>query len=912
MTLVDLLDEWRTDPQFARNVAAWRTLPARPARTVDFPLELHPQLADALRLRGITQLYTHQGSAWRALQAGQHLVVVTGTASGKTLCYNAPVLDAILRAPDTRALYLFPTKALAQDQADELRQLWRKLGETRGDGGNKGEPFRRAFPNLPADYVATYDGDTPTAKRLPIRNQARVVITNPDMLHTGILPHHTLWATFFRHLRFVVIDELHALRGVFGSHVANVLRRLRRVAQFYGVSPQFVMASATIANPVELAQRMIESSVTLIADDGAPRGEKHFVIYNPPIIAPELGLRRSAMLEAVRLSAQLLDQDTQTIVFARSRQSVELVLSYLQQSLRTSQSPIPNPPSRIPTSNFQPSTFKLQSSTSNLQSPITNYQSLRAYRGGYLPTIRREIERGLRDGNVRGVVATNALELGIDIGRMSASVMVGYPGTVAATWQQAGRAGRTSETSLALLVVSSAPIDQYLAHQPAWFFGRSPEHGLINPDNLIILLHHLRCAAFELPFQKNEAFGNIAGARVKEFLDFLSAEGVVHESNEKYFWLASKYPADGVSLRSASPEQIVIQMVDETPQFQIPNSKSQLATRNPQLPITNYPSLGTIDLHSAYWMLHPQAIYMHEGQAYFVDALDLEQKIARVRPVNVDYYTEATQEVTITLSEQVADADVCGGHKAYGEVKVTSQVTGFRKIKLFTHENLGVGEVTLPPTELLTMGYWLSLNDETVERLREMGLWRNDANDYGAQWREIRERVRERDGYRCQMCGVKEETSPHHVHHKIPFRQFANAHQANQLSNLITLCPSCHHKAETAVRMRSGLAGLAFVLGHIAPLLLMCDRRDVGVQSDPKSPLTDGRPTIVIYDQAPAGIGLSERLYELHDDLLARAHELIASCDCADGCPSCVGPAGESGEGGKQETRALLEVLSEN
>ena len=903
MALVELLDEWRDDPPFAQNVAAWKRLPARPARAAPFPADLHPLLAQALRQRGISELYTHQHSAWNAARAARHLVVVTATASGKTLCYNLPVLNNLLREPAARALYLFPTKALAQDQADELRQLvagWIDLpgvhAKREARTGGTPAPLKKrptrgsssvpvGLPQLGAsDPVATYDGDTPADVRPGIRAQARVLITNPDMLHTGILPHHTRWVPFFENLRYIVIDELHTLRGVFGSHVANVIRRLKRIAAFYGSTPQFILASATIANPVELAEHMVEEPVTLIDDDGAPRGAKHFIIYNPPLVNQELGLRRSAVLEAVRLGNQLLNHDAQTIIFARSRQTVELIYSYLRQSR-----PLDG---------------------------LAGGAALRSYRGGYLPSVRREIERGLREGAVRGVVATNALELGVDIGQMAASVMVGYPGNVAATWQQAGRAGRTTATSLALLVTSAAPIDQYLAHHPSWFFGRSPEHGLVNPDNLIILTHHLRCAAFELPFQKNEAFGRVEGARVKEFLDFLSAEGVLHASNEKYFWMSEKYPAESVSLRSASPDTIVIQSaplgnVGRASGSGLPAGTAGSGEYGEDSGTADPPvALGEVDVHSAYWMLHPEAIYLHEGQSYFVDALDLEQKVARAHRVNVDYYTEARSEATLELLEKQGEAPATGGTKAYGEVKVTSQVVGYRKIKLFTHENLGMGAVDLPPTELLTTGYWLTVSDETVEQLRAQGMWRGDPNAYGPNWQEARRGARERDGYRCQVCRAPEEGVEHHVHHKAPFRQFPSYHKANRLENLVTLCPTCHSRVETAVRVRSGLAGLSFALGRLAPLFLMCDWRDLGVHSDPRSPLSDGKPAIVIYDQAPAGIGLSERLFELHAELLARALELISACDCADGCPSCVGPAAESGEGGKPQTLALLNLLS--
>jgi len=850
MSLSTLLSAWRADPNIASNIAAWRTLPTRPAQFAPFPDDLHPALVDALRARGIGALYTHQATAWQRAQAGQHPVVVTGTASGKTLCYNLPVLDRLLRHPKTRALYIFPTKALAQDQKDALRQLIVALEE---------EPTIR---------IATYDGDTPAQARPAIRATARLVISNPDMLHTGVLPHHTLWADFLRHLQFVVIDEMHAYRGVFGSHVANVLRRLKRIARFYGSSPQFILTSATIANPIELAEQLIEEPVALVDDDGAARGARHFLIYNPPVVNRDLGLRRSALLESVRLAGDLLQHGVQTIVFARARRTVELILSYLRRGLAGGEGQI------------------------------------RGYRSGYLPRQRREIERGLREGRVRAAVATNALELGIDIGGMGAAVLAGYPGTIAGTWQQAGRAGRQKEASLAALVTSANPLDQFLARHPDYFFERSPEQALINPDNLLILLGHLRCAAFELPFRVGESFGRVEGARVAEFLQFLQEAGVLHQSGDKYFWMADQYPAEDVSLRSASPEAVVLQARDGD----------------------EWTTIGQVDHASAHWMVHPGAVYLHEGQVYLVDELDLTQHIARLRAADVDYYTEPRSETTVRLLGKLDEVEAHGATKAHGEITVTSQVIGFGKVKWFTHEQLGTGEVSLPPTELQTTGYWLALTEDTVARLRDQGLWTNDPNDYGPNWLAQRDRARERDGYRCQNCGASEQGGAlmvrqahhdglskgrvHHVHHKIPFRAFVSYQQANQLSNLVTLCPRCHRRAELAVRMRSGLAGLAFALGHLAPLFLMCDARDLGVHSDPQSPLADGRPTVVIYDQVPAGIGFSQRLFELHDELMSHAYELVAACECADGCPSCVGPAGEDGLGGKRETLALLEALS--
>jgi DEAD/DEAH box helicase domain-containing protein len=826
-----LISDWNRDSSIAPNIAARKTIPARTAQTAPFPSDLNPALVETLRARGIESLYTHQAMAWQHIHEGHHIVVVTGTASGKTLCYNLPVLNRLLRDEQARALYLFPTKALAQDQVANLTEDGRRMTE-------KISPSSVFRP----PSISTYDGDTPQHLRATIRQQARIIVSNPDMVHTGILPHHTIWAEFFRHLQFIVIDEMHAYRGVFGSHVANVIRRLKRIAKFYGAAPQFILTSATLANPTDLAERLIEEQVTLIDDDGAAKGEKHFVIYNPPVVDPKLGLRRSAMIESVRLAQVLLQHNVQTIVFARARRTVELMLKYLG-----------------------------------------NATAIRGYRSGYLPSERRAIEKGLRDGTVRAVVATNALELGIDIGGMGAAILVGYPGTIAATWQQAGRAGRGVDASLAVLVASADPLDQFLARHPDYVFGRSPESALINPDNLLILLAHLRCAAFELPFRQGENFGRVDAARVAEFLQFLVESGVVHQSGDKYFWMSDQYPADAISLRSASAETITLQTEDAT--------------------------IGLVDRESADWMVHPEAIYLHEGQSFIVSELDLEHHVARLVPTDADYYTEPRRETQVQLLAELARAKVRGATKAYGEIAVTTQVTGYKKIKWFTYENLGEGIVALPPTELHTTGYWLAVNDETVARLRDEGLWTNAPNDYGPDWDAIRERVRARDHYRCQGCGALENGTPHHVHHRIPFRAFPTSQLANELTNLITLCPTCHRRAELAVRIRSGLAGVAHLLGHLAPLFLMCDMHDLGIHTDPASPLAEGKPTIVIYDQVPAGIGFSERLFELHDELLARAFELVSTCECEDGCPSCVGPGGEQGYGGKKEARALLEML---
>jgi len=878
MSLDALLSQWKYDTLIAKNIVTWRTTPPRPAQTHPFPDDLPVPLREALIVLGISTLYSHQFQAWTHVREGKNIALATGTASGKTLAYNLPVLAALLEEENARALYLFPTKALTQDQYSNLQAVQSNI------------------KNLKS---AIYDGDTPQRDRPSIRKNARILLANPDMLHTGILPHHTIWADFFHNLRFVVIDELHTYRGVFGSHVANVIRRLKRVAAFYGASPQFILTSATIGNPKELAEKLTESPVTLIDEDGSARGERHFIIYNPPIVNESLGLRASALLESVRLAQDVLSAGVQSVVFARSRRSVEIILTYLQGESRESRigNRLDNPKSQIPILDSQ----------------------IRGYRSGYLPTQRREIEEGLREGTVKTVVATNALELGIDIGGLGAAILVGYPGTVASAWQQSGRAGRGDAPAVAALVASALPLDQFLAHHPEYFLERSPEQALINPNHLLILLEHLRCAMFELPFERNEHFGQ---ADVDEFLEFLVANGEVHESNDKFFWMADKYPAADISLRSASPVSIALQIVDDpstTLTVRVPRVDGARAVSGGTpvrdgragKPLT----IGTVDGESAAWMVHPGAVYLHEAQSYFVERLDLDEKIALLRPALSDYYTEPLRDTTVTPLALGEFRKVTGCEKSWGELQVTTRVKGFTKRRWYTHETLGSEPLDLPPQEMQTTGYWILITDETVATLSEAGLWTNAPNDYGPGWQQIRERVRKRDDYKCQMCGRPETKRQHDVHHKTPFRMFRDEsghilrERANQLDNLTTLCPECHKKAETAVRVRSGLAGLSYVLGNLAPLFLMCDPGDLGTHVEPVGTADFPQPAVVLYDLVPAGIGFSQKLFELHDELVTSALELVSDCACVDGCPSCVGPGGENGAGGKQEALAILQKL---
>jgi DEAD/DEAH box helicase domain-containing protein len=834
----------------------------------------------AAQTRGFGQPYTHQAQAIDAVLRGEHVVVVTPTASGKTLCYNLPALHVLLNQPGSRALYLFPTKALAHDQLAELRE-WNDV--------------------LDADLrPASYDGDTPASSRPQIRRQARVVVSNPDMLHAGILPHHTKWSYLFSNLRFVVLDEIHAYRGVFGSHVANVIRRLRRIARFYGSDPQFICCSATIANPLELATRLTEVPVTLIDDDGSPKGERHFIFYNPPIVDRQLSIRRSAMLEAQQLAQLFLAADVQTIVFTRARQTTELLLRYLQTSVEGTRG------------NLGELGGTQGNSGSRIEETIDNSQLVRGYRGGYRPLERREIEAGLRDGTIRCVVSTNALELGIDIGQLDACLMAGYPGTIASTWQQAGRAGRRAGVSAAVLVAGASPLDQYIVTHPGYFFGQSPEHGLINPDNLLILLDHIRCAAFELPFTAGEPFGRPPEVRsedlyrptstasqldiTREILGYLAESGDLHRVGSTYYWMSESYPAESVSLRSAGPDNVVIVDAGDPEEVQ---------------------ALGTIERQSAPQMVHESAVYLHDGDTYLIDRLDWEAGQAFARAVQADYHTRASVSVDVRPVDTFEEKAVAGATVGYGEVEVTSKATSFRKIRFYTQETLGWGEIDLPEQTMLTTGYWFVLSEGAVERLREAGWWQFDPVGYrGPNWQQQRDAARARDGYRCRHCGAPERPDRQHdIHHLRPFRDFGyvpgeNEHYraANQLDNLITLCRVCHRQAENAQRFQGALTGLGHVLGHVAPLFLMCDYRDIGIQAEAQAAWSK-QPTVTVYERVPAGVGFSETLFRLHGRLLATAQELIRDCPCDRGCPSCVGPVDEVGEDAKAYTLAILGEL---
>ncbi len=624
------------DPKLQKRVSHIEIIREKKPEFSDFPSDLDEKLVKVLRKSGIEELYSHQIKAYSLLKQGKNIVIATPTASGKTLCYNIPVINSILKNESTRALYLFPTKALSYDQLESLGNMLESLKEE----------------NINS---FTYDGDTPKDIRKTIREKSKIVLSNPDMLHKAILPHHTKWSSLFFNLKFVVIDELHNYRGVFGSNVANVIRRLKRVSKHYGSEPLFILSSATIANPKELAERLTEEKVELIDESGAPQGKKFFVLWNPPVVDRALGIRKNYIQEAQFATEKLLDENIQIILFARSRLNVEILTSRLREKYER------NP---------------------------KMLGKIRGYRGGYLPNERREIEKDLRTGEARVVVSTNALELGIDIGSLDAAVIAGYPGSIASTWQQAGRAGRKEKSSIAILVASSSPIDQFLVNHHNYIFGKSPEKGLINPDNLLILLAHIKCAAFELPFRDGEHFGE---EPLEELLSYLEEKGVLYKSEGQWFWTEDSYPADTFGLRNIPSDNFVV--VDRS------EGKAQ--------------SIGEVDYSSAPMLLHDRAIYIHGGEQFHVDNLDFKERKAYVRKVSVNYYTDAIEYTKVKVINDF-DTKI---EASWGEVSVTKRVVGYKKVKLTTFENIGFGDVNLPENEMHTTCYWFTLNKEKLEDL---------------------------------------------------------------------------------------------------------------------------------------------------------------------------------------------------
>ena len=749
----------RLADRYADRITGQFTIPGRPANLRPLPFELPEGLAAALRARGIDSLYSHQAQAWEVARAGRHMVVATPTASGKSLCYTLPVVAAAIER-GAKALYLFPTKALAQDQVAELLEL--------NAAGNLGL------------RAATFDGDTPGDARQAIRLNGDIVVSNPDMLHQAILPHHTKWAQFFENLRYVVIDEVHAYRGVFGSHVANLIRRLKRVCAFYGAKPQFILCSATIGNAAGHARALIEDEVEAILESGAPSGEKHVLLWNPPVVNPDLGIRASARSQANRIARLAIKSRLKTLVFCQSRLMVEVLTRYLKEVFDHD----PRKPRRI-----------------------------RAYRGGYLPTERREVEREMRAGRIDGIVSTSALELGVDIGSLDVVVLNGYPGTIAQTWQRFGRAGRRQQPSIGVLVASSQPLDQYVVRHPEFFANATPEQARIEADQPLILMDHIRCAAFELPFVEGDAFGPVDPG---PWLEVLAESGVLHHEGTRWEWIADSYPAQAVNLRAVADGNFVV--VDRTDGRQA--------------------IIAEVDYSAAALTLYEGAIHMVQSEPFQVERLDWEGRKAYVQRTQADYYTDAIDYTKLKVLDEADGAAAGRGSTHHGEVHVLRRVSGYKKIRFHTHENIGYGPVNLPDQDLHTTAVWWQLPQAVLDAAfdsRQLALDGFLAAAYAlhvvalvavmAEGRDLQKAVGSGDG-----------------------AWFATADQAGR------------------GQLRSG--------------------EDGNIVSGERG----FTPTLFLYDNYPGGVGLSLPLFERQQALLQGAMDLIGDCACLGGCPACVGP----------------------
>jgi len=854
----------RLRSQYAARITGELVVPARHGQYVALPDGLDARLARALAGRGIDQLYTHQAAAWESVQAGRHTVIVTPTASGKTLCYNLPVLQAALH-DQTKALYMFPTKALAQDQVAELTAL-----------NKAGQLGVRAF---------TFDGDTPGDARKAVRTRGDIVVSNPDMLHQGILPHHTKWAQFFESLRYVVIDEMHSYRGVFGSHVANVLRRLQRICRFYGSEPLFILCSATIANPAELAGELIGAGVNAITDSGAPQGAKQLLLWNPPVVNPDLGIRASARSQTTRIARKAVQRGLKSIVFAQSRLMVEVLTKYMKDAFDKD----PRNPARVA-----------------------------AYRGGYLPSERRAMEKKLREGAIDCVVSTSALELGVDIGALDVCVLNGYPGTIAGTWQRLGRAGRRQRTALGVLVASSLPLDQYIIRNPEFFLGASPEQARIDPDQLLILLDHIRCAAFELPFRDGDAFGK---EDLKEMLAYLQEHGVVHHEGGQWHWMDDSYPANSVSLRSVAEGNFVV--IDTTGGAQT--------------------VIAEVDYSSAPETIYAGAIYMIQSAPYQVEKLDWEGRKAFVTRTRADYYTDAIDYTRLKIldeenigtpephrGQETAPAGSAGppvgapsfgaidapSHRgqetapttvSQGEVHLVRRIAGYKKIRYYTHENVGYGNIDLPDQEMHTTAVWWQVNPDALFAGSPVGAPSSDAID--------------EPPHRGQLTVPAESTEP-----PIGTRP-SGAFDRGQESA----------PAMSRQEALDGFLGAGYALHIVAAMRMLSEPRDIGravgdgnaewfaaVGSNGRGQLrnSDGEaidpgqlqrftPTLFLYDNYPGGIGITAPLFENRHAIVADAQTLVNTCECAHGCPSCIGPILASDEvRGYSPKQVALRVLS--
>ncbi len=836
----DFFDFWINSPGIRENITYVKEIGESPGDYSEFPSLFHKDLIKCLRANSISKLFSHQFDAIQLVCSHKNVAVTSGPSSGKSLVYLLPILNDLFSGIKTTSILIFPTKALAYDQ---LQHIYSFLDQSELDP--------RVIKNV-KNKINVYDGDTPPDIRTKIRKNSQVILTNPDMIHYAVLPNHDLWEDFFEKLKYVILDEAHIYSGIFGSHVANVIRRLKRINSLYNKTLSFICTTATIGNPKEFLRRLVEEEFELINQDGSPKINKKYVFYNPPIINQELGIRKGLHQETLRITEEFTRNNVQVLVFQGSRKEVEKSLKYLQQNDKN------------------------------------NSNTTASYRSGYLAQDRRKIEEDFRYGRINALFSTNALELGIDIGNLQCVILSGYPGSISSTWQQMGRSGRSKADSIAIFIASSNPIDQFIINRPEYLYVNNPENALINPNNPNILIDHLVRSIMEVSLIHGEEFGNLNWEQIEPILNHLITLGIVAQKNEKYIIIAQNESSKPFSIRNMNSN--TLKLIDVTESRKI---------------------IGEIDFSSSFWMVHPHAIYLHLGEQYKVTNFNLDEKEVLLEKSDANYYTEPILKTTYEIHSTDESKNLNEMSTEFGQILVTTKVTGFKEILWETNQKISVQELDLPETKMETEAFWFHIPEKIKNKLIEDNLWMNYQNDYGPGWAKYKDLIRKRDNYTCQNCGVLEDTIKHHIHHIKPIKFFESIELANNPSNLITLCASCHRLAELQVKVRSGLTGLSYLLKTLSPLFVMSSIKDLNVVSDSKKTITGYENSILVYDNIHFGLGLSKELFMKFPFILQEMSEHVSHCGCHDGCPSCVGPISEEGYGGKSETKRLLELLIE-
>lgn len=842
LQISNFIDKWIQSDDVSENITHIHTRSFFEGSFNELPSFIHPDLKIALKSQGINHLFSHQHQAIQFIQQGKNVILTTGPASGKSLAYVLPILNALFEKENANALLLYPTKALAYDQFKHFNDLI--------DCSQNNNQSKKHIKKM----ISVYDGDTPKELRSGIRKQSQVILTNPDMLHIGILPNHFLWESFLENLKFIILDESHIYHGIFGSHVANVIRRLKRILSTYHTKPIFICTSATIGNPITFMQKLVEENFELIEKDGSPQGKKEIIFYNPPVLNEELGIRKSCNQETLEIVKEIVENNVQSLVFQRSRKEVERSLKTLNRLLGTN-----------------------------------NEIFSASYRSGYLAIDRRKLEEEFRSGKLKVLFTTNALELGVDIGGLRCVILSGYPGSISSTLQQIGRAGRKQSDALAILIASSNPIDQYIIKRPEYLLVNNPEKALINPNNPNILFDHLKIALIELSVLEGESFGNLEWEHIHPFINHLLEIGFARKNGSKYFFSGNSNFSNEISLRNLGSNTMkLINITDSPPR-----------------------TIGEIDFSSSLWMVHPKAIYLHLGEQYFVKNVDYETNEVLLEESKADYFTEPKIEKTFEIIEQVSSKNINDLEVHFGKIKVTQSVIGYKEILWESHQKISEGTLELPKIILESEGFWFTIPDSIKNEIGNERLILYQKNDYGPEWKKYKDLIRKRDNFTCQHCGIREEDSAHHVHHKKPIKLFDSIVEANNPSNLITLCPKCHRLAEIQVKVRSGMSGLSYLLKTLSPVFIMCGPEDLDVILDSKSEITGYENTILTFDNISFGLGLSLEIYHNFNVMLPEMLKHVQDCGCHQGCPSCVGPVSDEGYGGKEETIRLLELLME-